>query len=160
MARSKDPKELLKRRLDSAPRDLWEILEAATRGTGWSKQFTYWHDAIAFRMRFHRFRQDAIEAGVPGALELREVMVSGRDASGETLKSQHQGTPPYLLAFVYTGVPLPNLEQGNPQPSPAPKQVELPPPSAYQDEKVGEDEHDAMLRKIFDLPDLSDNKPK
>jgi hypothetical protein len=95
----------LKRRLSAYPSEMWEILALAMNGKGYEKEFAFHHQATAFVSRFYKFRLDAIEAGVKGAIALRELSASGVDALGGLFNTRSQGAGgPYVIRWTHSSI--------------------------------------------------------
>lgn len=95
--------EKRKRRMLTYPETMWSILQTIQRGESFKIETTTWHAAVALRHRFYKFRVDAIEEGIVGALRLNDVSVSGVDSLGARLSSNNEGIGPYLVSFDYFG---------------------------------------------------------
>ena len=95
--------EKRKRRLLTYPETVWSILQTVQRGESFKMEIPTWHAAVALRHRFYKFRVDAIEERIEGALRLNDVSVSGVDSLGARLSSNNEGIGPYLVSFDYRG---------------------------------------------------------
>lgn len=102
--RKTDPALARKRRLNGYPTECWDILNATVKQQEYSKTFSLHHDAVAFCARFNRFRLDAIEDNVTGALELRDVGSSGTNSDGTLFNARDSWAPgPYTITWRYRG---------------------------------------------------------
>lgn len=108
---SKQDKEyLVQRRLTMYPSAMWELLQCALASKSTRLEFAEWNLATAFRSRFYRFRMDAVEARVPGALRLSDFSVTGTDGLGARYHAARSAPGPITLEFNYTGSEAPSNE--------------------------------------------------
>ena len=70
-------------RLETVPRWLWEVLDAAKAGNMYLRKFPAKNYAVNAMHRYHEFRRDAIREGYPGAEILTEMPCSWDKADPE-----------------------------------------------------------------------------
>lgn len=138
MSRKLDPDQAADRRLTAYPQDYWDILVAISSGQGWSKRFEEHHTATAFIARFYRFRMDALQRRVAGALQLRQCIVSGTDASGKLFSANRKGTAPFLITWTAL-TEAPEVQAGDLSRYTAESRGEVPPPDPDPFERMMED---------------------
>lgn len=105
MPRRETREKYLARKMSTYPQEMFEILQCAMRGEGYVKTFAEHNQAVGFTAKFYRFRMDAIEAGMTGALALRELTASGKDSLGGLLNTRGPGAGgPYTVTWIHSGM--------------------------------------------------------
>lgn len=121
--------------LETFPEMLWELIEPARAGRGYTLRVNLKREATALRHRFHLFRRALVRENYPHAAALTNLMCS--------LQEEKDG---WLLVFTNIGGPVADAELDA---ALGLTGVQLEEPK----KSVGEDEHDAKLREIFKLKD-------
>lgn len=113
--RVSDPGAARQRRMNTYPGEMWLILEAAMQKKDYMKTVGDWNAGVAFLARYYKFRMDAIECRVAGALDLRDMVARGKNIkTGNILSSKYPEEGIFELTWKYEG--LPDAIGGPPEP--------------------------------------------
>lgn len=150
--RHMNPELARQRRMATYPQEMFDILLAASQGKNYVKQFDAHNAAGAFVARWGKFRIDAIECHVPGALHSRSFRVSGRDSTGELFNTRYQGVGPYTITWYYDGPPPGTIEalhsfETRTDQQQALTEGQISVPTAYQDEAL--DPFEKMIEEKY-----------
>lgn len=98
------PESARLRRMSTYPGEMLLIIKAAMDKQDYRKRCRDWNEAVAFLARYYKFRMDAIESGLGGALLLRDMQARGTNlATGMNLRSNYPEEGEYELTWHWTG---------------------------------------------------------
>ena len=102
-----------KRRLSTYPASFFTLIDAAKAKQPATAVFEQHNKACAILMRYYRFRADAIEDRIEGALLLRNLQATGINADGTPFNTRRADAPgPYTIIWAHdAGLELDSNEQ-------------------------------------------------